>query len=99
MTRDVDYSPDARADIEDALNYLERFSPAAADRLAEEIDQRCQLLASQPGIGRPRDDIKPGLRTVVVQRYVIIYRSTDTTLEVVPVVHGSRDILALFAED
>ena len=33
-----------------------------------------------------------------MQRYVLIDRYTDATLEVVRVLHGSRDIAAEFAE-
>ena len=35
----------------------------AADRVLGTIDQRCQALAEQPGMGRRRDELAPGLRS------------------------------------
>lgn len=90
--RDVTRAPAAEEDIAAALEYLDRFSAPAAEELAEEIDRRCHLLAAQPLVGRPRDDLRPGIRSSVVGRYVLFYRVTDTRIEVVRFLHGSRDI-------
>src|SRR5262245_21954880 len=89
----------AEADLEQILDYLEERSPAAAERLAAAIDERCQLLGTVPALGSPRDDIRPGLRCVVVQRYVLFYRVTEQAVEVLRILHGSRDIDTLMRED
>jgi toxin ParE1/3/4 len=57
------------------------------------------MQANQPGIGRPRDDLKPGLRSFVVKSYVVFCRVVDGTVEVVRVLHGSRDIEAIFRDE
>lgn len=88
----------AEADLEEALDYLEERSPAAAERLAGAIEERCQLLGSVPGLGRPRDDLRPGLRSLVVERYVLFYRVTEQAVEVLRILHGSRDIDAVMGE-
>jgi toxin ParE1/3/4 len=43
-----------------------------------------------PGIGVSRDDVRPGLRTFPVGRYLILYRAIGDDAEIVRVVHGAR---------
>ena len=81
----------AEQDLDEALSYLDERSPAAADRLATGIDDACQRLATQPGVGRMRDDLSPGLRTVVVEKYLIFFRVTDDEVIVVRILHAARD--------
>ena len=97
--RAIDYSAQAKADITAVTEYLDAHSATASDRLTDEIDERCALLAAQPRIGRVRDDIRPGLRSTVVGKYLLFYRFTDTIFEVVRFLHGSRDLDAAFAEE
>jgi toxin ParE1/3/4 len=82
----------AEADLVDILAYVARRSQQAADQLAAAIEQQCQQLARFPGIGRDRGDLAPGLRSFVVQRYLIFFRPIDGGIEVVRVIHGARKI-------
>ena len=82
----------ARQDLVDILTNARRDSIRAADRLADAIKTRCRLLAQQPMIGRDRSDLAPGLRSVVVDKYLIFYRPTGNGIEVVRVLHGARNI-------
>lgn len=54
-------------------------------------------LAKSPLMGRDRDDLKPGIREVVV--YLLFYRVSREQVEVVRVVDGRRNIAAIFGED
>ena len=63
------------------------------------IDQKLLALASTPGMGRTRDEIAEGLRSFPVGRYVIFYRTIPEGVEIVRVLHGSRDVDALFQPD
>jgi toxin ParE1/3/4 len=49
-------------------------------------------------MGRPRDELGAGVRSVVVGRYVVFYRFTDTELVVLRIIHGSRDIPSEFGD-
>ncbi|MBX9628169.1 MAG: type II toxin-antitoxin system RelE/ParE family toxin [Gemmataceae bacterium] len=89
----------AQSDLDDILTRMTGRSPTAADRFAAEFDARCALLAGQPKMGRPRDDLAPGLRSVVIDRHVLFYRFDDATVTVVRIVHGSRDVDALVWDD
>ena len=47
-------------------------------------------------IGRERPDIRPGLRSLPIQNYIVFHQLVDDTVEIVSVVHGSRDVNTLF---
>jgi toxin ParE1/3/4 len=74
-------------------------SPAAADRVLDELDHRSQLLAREPRVGPARNDIAPGLRYFPSGRYLILYRLIPNGIEVVRYVHGARDLFALTLPD
>ena len=59
--------------------------------------QMCQgTLANNPRIGRRREEVAPALRSFPFQDYSILYRPIDDGVEIVRVLHGSRDIERLF---
>jgi toxin ParE1/3/4 len=76
--------------------YIAADDPAAADRVLDAIDRRCRALADKPALGRTRPDIAPGLRYSPVGSYLIFYRQVDEGVEVVRVLHGARNALAIF---
>lgn len=84
---------------EDLLNiwkYIAENSPASATKLIRAFHQHFALLAENPQLGRARSDIRAGLRSFPVKRYLLLYRSLSDEIEVVRVIHGSRDMGALF---
>jgi toxin ParE1/3/4 len=86
-------------DLADILRYLEERSPAAAERLATAIEERCERLAQFPALGRAREELAEGLRSIAVERYVVFYRVTTTAVEVLRMLHGARDIDTIMAPD
>ena len=50
-------------------------------------------------IGRTRDDLRPGIREIVVYPTVLFYRLADDRIEIVRVVDGRRDLAAIFSGD
>ena len=50
-------------------------------------------------MGRERDDLRPGVRQVVVYPTVLFYRVLREQVEVVRVVDGRRDLAPIFGED
>lgn len=80
----------AEDDLVDLWLYVAADNPDAADRLLEEIDRKCVLLAGNPLLGRARPDIAPEFRYFPVGNYLILYRALSNGVEVVRVVHGAR---------
>jgi len=47
-------------------------------------------------MGRKRDELIPGIRSLPVKRYVVFYRVTNNTIEIARILSGYRDIETLF---
>lgn len=85
-------TPQAAEDLIEIYLYIAHHNEPAAERLIHELHAQCQLLAERPGIGRLRDDLRPGMRTWPHRSYLILYRAIDGGAEIVRVVHGARNI-------
>lgn len=84
--------PAAVADLAEIRDYISDHNPAAAAAMLDRIESRCQFFARFPTAGRNRSDLRPGLHSFVVGRYVVFYRLADRGIDVVRVLHGARDI-------
>jgi toxin ParE1/3/4 len=94
-------APEAETDLDDIWYYVAKESGSIeiADRLIDSITERFYLLASHPHIGRNRDeDLRPGLRSFPVGKYVIVYRVEGQDVLILHVFRGSRDIEALLRQ-
>lgn len=94
--RPVLLSARALTDLDDIWDWIAAESLAAADRTIDELGEAIARLGRQPGLGRARPELMPGIRSHPHGRYVIFYRAHDVAIEVVRVLHGSRDIDAIF---
>jgi toxin ParE1/3/4 len=89
-------TPEAEKDLDEITDFIAADDPAAAYRLIDGIEAKCQALAEMPGMGRGREELAPDLRSSHVGKYIIFYRSEDEGIEVIRVIHGYRDIPKLF---
>jgi toxin ParE1/3/4 len=92
----VSRRPQAALDILDIWGYIAADSEVAADRWVDELDEKMRLWAAQPLIGRSRDELAPGLSSLAFGRYVVFYEVLSEGIDVLRVLHGSRDIDANF---
>ena len=91
-------SPLAERDLDEIWSYVAvDASPASADRLIDAIFDRFELLVEQPHMGRNRPEFGDGVRSIVVESYVIYYRY-DEGLLIARVLHGRRDQAAAWSE-
>ena len=90
--------PLAGADISDIWDYIADDSLAQADAWIDRIDTGLQLLATQPLMGRRREELFAGLRSMPAGRYVIFYLPLVDGIEVVRVLHSARDVAVLFSD-
>lgn len=97
--RRLDFAPLALADIDEIAGYVAAQDPQAAARLIARIKERAISLAERPGLGRPREELAPKLRSVAIASYALFYRPLDDGIEVARVLHGRRDIDAVFGAD
>jgi toxin ParE1/3/4 len=95
--RQVVWAPRAKRDLQDVWRYYERIaSPEIADKLLREINEAGERLADQALMWRARDEVLPGLRSVLVHPYTIFYRVKNGVVEIARVVHERRDFTAVF---
>ena len=90
------FGPEADEDLLDIARHIAAANPQAADRFIDAIHERTRLLADAPEIGRRREELAPRLRSFPAGRYVIFYRHIAGGIEVARLLHGARDIPALF---
>jgi toxin ParE1/3/4 len=89
------FSPSAREDLDDIFDYIVKDNPTAAVRFVGKLKETLRRIAGFPSLGIIRDDLAPGVRCFPVGNYLIFYRSRDVGVEVISVLHGSRDYLRL----
>lgn len=96
----VTRTPEARADLVEILLDLRGRNPLFADRFEADLEQKCELLAQFPLMGRSRDELAPSLRSILVKPYVVFYRPLpdDQGVVIIRVLHGHRDLPAFFNE-
>ena len=94
------WSPEARQDPFDICNYIWLDASAAiADKLLKEIDHACFVLGAWPKYGKARDQVRKGLRCILVPRYVVFYRVTKHAIEIIRVLDERRDVLDIFLNE
>jgi len=94
------WSRRARLDLSEIWLYLsEQASDEIADAQISKIHSACQVLERSPLRGRPRDELRRGLRSVLAQPYIVFYSVTDTMVEIARVLHGRRNLPPLFVDD
>jgi len=88
--------PQAEADLIEIWTYIAQDSPARADKLFDKIDEKSQMLAQSAFIGKARDELGPTIRSFPIGKYVLFYQPIEDGIEIIRVLHGARDIEALF---
>src|SRR5437870_171507 len=87
-------SPEAEAELDDIWYYIATQSSSieVAERMLDAINDQFALLSKHPLLGRSRDDLRVGLRSIAVGAYVVLYRVEHEDVVVLHVLQGRRDI-------
>ena len=86
-------APQAESDLDSIAAYISQTSETAAYNELLRIERIVDLLLERPFIGPAVVAVnRPGLRKMTVAPYVIFYRPTGEELDLVRVLHSSRDI-------
>lgn len=86
----------AREDLREVWENVALDDEDRADRLIDNIVEAARRLLEWPQMGRARPDLLPDIRCLVVGRYLVFYRIRPSAIQLVRVLHGRRDIDALF---
>lgn len=93
---EVILAPQAEQDLLEIWLYIADDQPVHADRFLDRLETATQRLAAFTEIGTDRPELAAGLRSFPVERYILYYRTHSGGIEVVRVLHASRDITLLF---
>jgi toxin ParE1/3/4 len=87
----------AENDLLDAWIFIASDSFRAADALLDKLEKQFSMLADNPLMGTLRPDIAPDFHFFPSKNnYFIMYRPIPNGIEVVRVLHMSRDLLNIF---
>jgi len=90
--RQIRWSVPAADDLERICEGIERDNPDAAQRVAQIIYSGCERLKDFPYLGRASSRMV-GRRELVFPPlpYIVVYRVTDSAVEISRVFHGAQD--------
>jgi toxin ParE1/3/4 len=98
--KELVWAPKSKRDLVDIWKYYAKVaSPELANTMLRELDRAAMRLARHPLSGRSRDEIVPGLRSLLVHPHSIIYHVTESAIEIARILHERRDFSAALAND
>ncbi|MGD0225305.1 MAG: type II toxin-antitoxin system RelE/ParE family toxin [Terriglobia bacterium] len=96
MSAPFHLTPQATEDLDAIWWFIQKDSAEAADQVESEIISTCRRLAGYPSIGHRRRDITPlpVLFWTIPKypNYIIVYRPQTKPLQVIAILHGSRNL-------
>jgi toxin ParE1/3/4 len=82
------FSHRAEADLFNIALYTFRtWGQTQTDRYVRQLEDCCQLLADNPALGRPCDEIRPGLRRMKQGKHVVFYREEPGGILISRILH------------
>ncbi len=96
MKRSVQFTLESRLDLKHIGIYIARDNLMAALQFVDILKNCCtNTIGENPEIGRQREDVAAGLRIFPCRDYLVLYRIKPDFVEIIRVVHGSRDVESL----
>ena len=93
------WSPEALADLDEIWSYYERVAGSnTAEKILREISEVVTTVEDHPFVGRSRNELRAGFRSLAASPHVVFYRVVDDVPEIVRVLDGRQDIEEVFAE-
>jgi toxin ParE1/3/4 len=89
------FSPEAIADLQRIQELIAQGDLRQALLFVRALRDTCHRIAATPYMGRARSDLRPGLRSSPHGAYLILYRVAIPRVEIVRILHGSRDLRRL----
>ena len=92
----IEWSEVAEVDLDDIYDYIARDVPYYAALFIDQLIKATDNLEDHPRLGRkvPEADYHDDVRELIVQGYRIIYRLQTEKLQILTVIHGSRNLAA-----
>lgn len=88
----------ATQDLNELADYFAESSLEVGEWFFRAFNRKCQQLVAFPNSGKSYAAIRPGLRGLSLEGYIIFYRILDDGIEILRVISGRRDFPSLFEE-
>jgi toxin ParE1/3/4 len=92
-------SPTATKDLDAISDYFCDRHVNAGEKLFEQFVGKCENLIKFPALGRSYEHIRPNMRGIPLDGYIIFYEVVEDGIEILRVVNGRQDLEALFSID
>jgi toxin ParE1/3/4 len=100
MARRIKWTAAAWSDLEEAADYIARDSPNYAAAMVREVREAARLLSRLAERGRMVPEFRePAIRQLLVGNYRLIYQVSKDTVDILALVHGARDLRALWEQE
>lgn len=93
------YLPAADDDLLEIYLSIGVHNEDAAARLIDRIQTALLRLIDFPESAQSREDLGTGIRTMPISGYLAAHRVIGDEVQIVRVLHGARDLPALFTEE
>ncbi|WP_022665343.1 type II toxin-antitoxin system RelE/ParE family toxin [Desulfospira joergensenii] len=86
-------TPSAKSDLTDIWNYtVETWGEVRAEKYLQDIGDKLNQLAANPGLGKQRPEIATGYYSFPVRKHIIFYLISDSYIDIIGILHGKMDI-------
>ena len=92
-------SPEAIRDLDEIADYFVARNVEADERFIDEFTKKCHYLTQFSLMGRSYSQLRPYLRGIPLQNYIIFYRIANDGIEIMRIIRGDRDLEAFFEEN
>lgn len=101
MTHTIHFTPEALQQLFELESHIAAVgSSIVAARYVDSIVDYCENLNTFPHRGTPRDDLRPGLRTLAFRRRVmILFEVAGDAVTILGVYYGGQDYEAALRDD
>ena len=97
MTAQFRLTKTATNDIEEIADFIAQQSGLQqSETFLSKLDSKFTNIVAFPQIGRNRNEILPNLRSIPLDKYLILYLPIGEDIEILRVVSGYRDLAKLF---
>lgn len=100
MARQVVWTETAWRDLEHAADYIAEDSPGYAAAFVERIRDQAGSLDELAHRGRMVPELgDPAVRELLIGNYRLLYEIRATTIHILGLIHGARDLAALWERE
>lgn len=84
--------PRAKRDLIGIWRYsFDEWDEAQADKYLAKIEAGIEKLRHNPKLGRPREEVRVGYRSLRINKHIVYYVLTPSVIRIIRVLHARQD--------